>query len=226
MKILMVLTSHADFGTTGNPTGFWLEEFATPYYLFLDAGAEITLASPKGGHPPIDPASRQDHFLTDATHRFDMDEAVLELLANTSRLSDISAGEFDAVFYPGGHGPLWDLANDHHSQTLISSLLAQGKPVAAVCHGTAALLHAKSGDGKRHIDGVEITAFTDGEEAEVGASDYVPFSVEQEATKMGAKFRKAENWSSFALRDGLLITGQNPQSSEETAKLLLESLQA
>ncbi len=226
MKILMVLTSHADFGDTGNPTGFWLEEFATPYYSFLDAGAEITLASPKGGLPPVDPASRQDQFLTDATHRFDEDKVAQNLLEKTKRLSDVTPDGFDAVFYPGGHGPLWDLASDDHSLALISSLYAQGKPVAAVCHGTAALLHAKTADGKHLIEGVEITAFTDGEELEVGASDYVPFSVEQGAIKLGAKFRKAGNWSSFAVRDGLLITGQNPQSSEAAAKLLIESLQA
>ncbi|MBL4906491.1 MAG: type 1 glutamine amidotransferase domain-containing protein [Sneathiella sp.] len=226
MKILMVLTSHADLGDTGNKTGVWLEEFASPYYSFVDAGADITLASPKGGKPPVDPGSLQEQFLSDSTRRFDGDSAAQTLFDTTKTLDAVSAEGFDGIFYPGGHGPLWDLANDEQSLALISSFHAAGKPVGAVCHGTAALLKATDDSGKSLIAGMEITAFTDSEEEAVGATAVVPLSVEQVAVKLGAKFRKADNWSSFAIADGLLITGQNPQSSEATAKLMLEKLQA
>jgi len=224
MKILMVLTSHNEFGTSGNATGFWLEEFATPYYLFIDKGAVVTLASPKGGTPPIDPTSEQEAYATDATRRFAEDDTVRKLLADTCILEKLDAEEFDAVFYPGGHGPLWDLANNEKSLSLISDFLAQGKPVGAVCHGSAALLQVKNSDGDFVIKGKEFSAFTDSEEEIVGATALVPFSIEQEAIENGAIFRKSGDWSSFAVADGLLITGQNPQSSEATAQLFLEKL--
>ncbi len=226
MKILMVLTSHAELGDTGTSTGLWLEEFAAPYYAFVNAGADITLASPKGGKPPVDPSSLQDQFLTDATNRYEKDDVAKGKLENTFQLDQVASNDFDAVFYPGGHGPLWDLAINKKSQSLISEFYSAGKPVGAVCHGTAALLHAKDGEGRPIIEGKEITAFTDSEEEAVGATAIVPFSVEQDAVKLGAKFRKADDWSAFAIADGLLVTGQNPQSSEVTAKLLLEKMEA
>ena len=224
MKILMILTSHGEFGDSGNPTGFWLEEFAAPYYRFIDSGATVTLASPEGGQPPVDPGSRQPQFLTGDTARFDSDEEARAAMANTARLSGIDPSGFDALFFPGGHGPLWDLHRDDHSLALVSDFHAAGKPVGAVCHGTAALLNATDDAGRPLVEGHEITGFTDSEENEICLSDQVPVSVEREANRIGAKFRKGGNWEDFAIRDGLFMTGQNPQSSTSVADLVVKAL--
>ncbi|MEJ2202196.1 MAG: type 1 glutamine amidotransferase domain-containing protein [Desulfuromonadaceae bacterium] len=224
MKILMVLTSHDQLGQTGQKTGFWLEEFATPYYLFQDAGAEITLASPRGGHPPLDPKSADPDFQTAATRRFQQDTAAQRALAGTLILSSVNPDDYDAVFYPGGHGPLWDLAEDRDSIALIEALFAQGKPVAAVCHGPAVLRYAKAPNGSPLIQGKQITGFSDSEEAAVQLTKVVPFSVEQELKAKGGKYQKAADWQAFSIRDGNLITGQNPSSSAGTAEILLQLL--
>lgn len=226
MKILIVLTSHSEFGDTGNATGFWLEELASPYYAFKEAGLKVSLASPKGGKPPIDPTSMLPDNMTEAAHKFLSDQQAVDLLNETVELEEIKANEYDAVFYPGGHGPLWDLAQSQTSQTLINDFHEQNKPIAAVCHGLAALLHVKNSSGTYLISGSEITGFTDQEEEQAGATLYVPFSVEQKAIEYGAFFKKADNWASFALVDGQLITGQNPQSSQATADILVEKLTA
>ncbi len=224
MKILMVLTSHDKLGNSGEKTGFWLEEFAAPYYVFKDAGAEITLASPLGGQPPLDPKSDTADFQTQATHRFKADSAAQEVLANTLKLTDISANDFDAVFYPGGHGPLWDLAEDAASITLIQTLLAAGKPVAAVCHAPGVLRHPKTPEGKPVVQGKMVTGFTNSEEAAVGLTKIVPFLVEDMLKENGGKYSKLADWQPHVVTDGLLITGQNPASSESAAKALLAKL--
>jgi len=224
MKILMILTSHDKLGNTGEKTGFWLEEFASPYYVFKDAGAEITLASPLGGQPPLDPKSDTPDFQTEATHRFKSDSAAQAVLANTLKLAAVNAVDYDAVFYPGGHGPLWDLAEDAASIALIEALLATGKPVAAVCHAPGVLRHAKAPDGISVVQGKKVTGFTNSEEEAVGLTKIVPFLVEDMLKETGGKYSKAEDWHPYVETDGLLITGQNPASSEPAARALLEKL--
>ncbi len=222
MKIILVLTSHDKLGDTGRKTGFWLEEFATPYYIFKDGDLDITLASPNGGQPPLDPKSDEPDFQTEATARFKKDSDAQAALANTLKLEDISANDYDAVFYPGGHGPLWDLAEDSNSIDLIEKMYSTGKPVAAVCHAPAVLRHAKGPDGSPLIEGKSVTCFSNTEEEAVQLSDVVPFLLEDELKAKGANFSKAEDWHSYAITDGNLITGQNPASSEPAAKALLE----
>jgi putative intracellular protease/amidase len=224
MKILMVLTSHDKLGDTGRKTGFWLEELAAPYYVFMDAGAEVTLASPVGGRPPLDPKSNEPEFQTDATRRFSADEAATARLADTARLSSFRTEDFDAVFYPGGHGPLWDLAEDAHSIALLESFVAAGKPIALVCHAPGVLRHVKGPDGRPLVAGRNVTGFTDSEEAAVGLTSVVPFLVEDELTAKGALFSKGPDWAPYVVQDGRLITGQNPASSGPAARKLLEEL--
>lgn len=221
MKILMVLTSHDKLGDTGNKTGFWLEEFAAPYYVFKDAGAEITLASPKGGQPPLDPSSDTDDAQTDATQRFKEDDKAQNALANTEVLSKISASGFDAIFYPGGHGPLWDLAEDSDSKALIESFVANDRPIGAVCHAPAVFQHTVTAEGKPFVSGKTVTSFTNTEEDTAGLSDVVPFLVEDMLRANGGDYKKGEDWGSFVVVDGKLVTGQNPASSEEAAHKLL-----
>lgn len=224
MKVLIVITSHDQLGDTGRKTGFWLEELAAPYYVFKDAGVEITLASPKGGRPPQDPKSNDPEFRTDLTLRFEQDRDAQAQLDKTIRLDSVRQADFDTVFYPGGHGPMWDLAENKHSIALIESFLGAGKLVTVVCHSTAALHHAKSPDGKPLVQGKEVTGFTNGEEEAVGLTKVVPFLLEDEMLKLGAIFSKKANWSVHVVRDGLLITGQNPSSSGPAAKALLAAL--
>ncbi|WP_268800433.1 type 1 glutamine amidotransferase domain-containing protein [Pseudomonas huanghezhanensis] len=224
MKILMVLTSHDALGNTGKKTGFWLEEFAAPYYVFKDAGVEIVLASPKGGQPPLDPKSSEADAQTDATRRFDADSSAKAQLASTLLLKDAARGDYDAVFYPGGHGPLWDLAEDADSIALIESTLSAGKPVAAVCHAPGVLRHVKSADGKPLVSGKSVTGFTNTEEDAVGLTDVVPFLVEDMLKHNGGQYSKGADWQSYVVEDGLLITGQNPASSEAGAQALLDKL--
>jgi putative intracellular protease/amidase len=224
MKILMVLTSHSELGDTGHKTGFWLEEFAAPYYVFKDAGADITLASPAGGQPPLDPKSDEPDFQTDATRRFMEDSDARAALANTHALAGLSADNFDAVFYPGGHGPLWDLAENRDSINLIESMHAAGKPVAAVCHAPAVLKNAKMPDGKDLVAGKSLTGFSNAEEAAVQLTEVVPFLLEDELSARGASYQKADDWQPHAVVDGNLITGQNPASSELAAKAVLDYL--
>ncbi len=213
MKVLMVLTSHDQLGNTGRKTGFWLEELAAPYYVFKDAGAEIVLASPKGGQPPVDPKSNEPSFQTDLTRRFEADTAARAQLASTLRLDEVNAEDFDTVFYPGGHGPVWDLAEDSNSIKLIEAFLTAGKPVALVCHAPGALRHVNAPNGRPVVQGKKVTGFTNGEEAAVGLTAVVPFLVEDELKAKGAKFEKVGDWQPFVVRDRLLITGQNPASS-------------
>ncbi|KGD70061.1 type 1 glutamine amidotransferase domain-containing protein [Pantoea agglomerans] len=224
MKILMVLTSHDELGTTGKKTGFWLEELAAPYYAFLDAGAEITLASPKGGQPPLDPKSDEPDSQTDETRRFHADSAAQAVLASTVKLDTVDQEAFDAVFYPGGHGPLWDLANDKHSISLIEQTLQAGKPVALVCHAPGVLRDVKNANGTPLVKGKKVTGFTNSEEEGVGLTEVVPFLVEDVLKQNGGLYSRGDDWQSYTVQDGLLITGQNPGSSAETAKVLLASL--
>jgi putative intracellular protease/amidase len=224
MKILMVLTSHDRLGNTGRKTGFWLEEFAAPYFTFKDAGAEIVLASPKGGQPPLDPKSNEPNFQTDLTHRFEADADAQARLATTVRLDGVKAADFDTVFYPGGHGPMWDLAEDQTSIKLIETMVRTGKPVALVCHASGSLRHVNTPDGKPLVQGKRVTGFTNGEEEEVGLTKVVPFLVEDELMRLGATFSKVKNWGVHTVTDGRLITGQNPASSGPTAKVLIETL--
>lgn len=224
MKVLIVLTSHEDLGNTGRKTGFWLEEFAAPYYALRDAGAQITLASPEGGLPPLDPKSSDPSAQTDATRRFNADVAARAELSNTKRLADVDASAFDAVFYPGGHGPLWDLAEDPVSIALIEKTIAAGKPVAAVCHAPGVLRHVKGADGRPLVAGKAVTGFSNSEEAAVQLTDVVPFLVEDMLKESGGKYTKAADWAPHVATDGLLITGQNPASSEPVAEALLAAL--
>ncbi len=224
MKILMVLSSHDKLGDTGRKTGFWLEEFAAPYYVFTDAGAQVTLASPKGGQPPLDPKSDEPDAQTDATRRFKADAAAQFALAHTGKLADVAGDGFDAVFYPGGHGPLWDLAEDKNSIHLIEATIAAGKPVAAVCHAPAVLRHVRGADGSPLVKGRNVTGFTNSEEAAVQLSAIVPFLVEDMLIEKGGDYSKAADWQPYVVRDGLLITGQNPASSEAAAVALLDQL--
>lgn len=224
MKILMVLTSHDQLGDTGEKTGFWLEEFAAPYYVLRDAGAEITLASPKGGQPPLDPKSDSEDAQTDATRRFKQDDAAQQALANTVKLSGVDADQFDAVFYPGGHGPLWDLAESADSRKLLESFAAADRPIGAVCHAPGVFRHVKGNDGEPLVKGRRVTGFTNGEEEGVGLTDVVPFLVEDMLKDNGADYRKGDDWASYVEVDGKLVTGQNPASSEAAAKELLALL--
>ena len=223
-KILMVLTSHAELGNTGEKTGFWVEEFAAPYYAFVDAGIEVTLASPNGGQPPIDPTSTLADFQTEATKRYDADSGAQTLMANTKVLSEVNSSDYDAVFYPGGHGPLWDLVDNTDSVSLIESFIKEQKPVAGVCHASAVFLNVKDTDGNALVAGKKVTGFTNSEEAAVQLTDIVPFLVEDELIKKGGDYQKTDDWGVLALEDGLLITGQNPASSELAAKKLLTKL--
>lgn len=224
MKILMVLTSHDRLGDTGRKTGFWLEEFAAPYYVFKDAGAQVTIASPLGGQPPLDPKSDEPDAQTEATRRFAADAEAKEALAHTVRLETLAAMEFDALFYPGGHGPLWDLTENQQSIALIEAMLLEGKPVAAVCHAPGVLRDAKAATGRPLVEGRAVTGFTNTEEAAVGLSEVVPFLVEDVLRQGGGRYSKAADWQPHVLTDGLLITGQNPASSEPAAKALLDLL--
>lgn len=224
MKILLVLTSHDKLGNTGKKTGFWLEELAAPYYTFIDAGAEVTLASPQGGQPPLDPKSNLADAQTDTTHRFEVDPVAMQALAHTHKLSEISMADYDAVFYPGGHGPLWDLAEDPISIALIEQAIKSGKPVATVCHAPGVLRHVKTSDGKPLVSGKSVTGFTNTEEEAVGLTEIVPFLVEDMLKEKGGHYSKVDDWQVYVQVDGLLITGQNPASSAATASALLELL--
>ena len=223
-NVLMVLTSHDRLGNTGHPTGFWVEEFAAPYYVLADAGVTLTLASPAGGQPPVDPKSALPEFQTDATRRFDADPALKARLAGTVRLAGLKADDFDAVFYPGGHGPLWDLATDPDSVALIEDFVRQGKPVAAVCHAPAVLLRTRTAGGQPLVAGRQVTGFSNSGEDAVGLSAVVPFLLETALRAEGADYRKGPDWGSFVVEDGLLITGQNPASSASAAQCLLARL--
>ncbi len=223
MKILMVITSHDTLGNTGRKTGFWLEEFAAPYFVFKDAGVELTLASPKGGQPPVDPVSDLPENQTPAMTRFKKDKTAQEALAHTVRLADVKSEDFDTVFYPGGHGPMWDLAEDPNSITLLESFYNSGKLIALVCHSPGVLRHVKY-QGQPLVKGKRVTGFTNEEEAEVQLTKVVPFLVEDELKRLGAKFEKVPNWQPFSIVDGRLITGQNPASSTVTARNLLAQL--
>ncbi|MHC0507497.1 type 1 glutamine amidotransferase domain-containing protein [Achromobacter aegrifaciens] len=224
MNILIVLTSHDTLGNTGRKTGFWLEEFAAPYYAFVDAGAKVTLASPAGGQPPLDPKSDDPDAQTDDTRRFRQDKDAQRQLAATLRLAQVQAADYDAVFYPGGHGPLWDLAEDPNSVSLIETMLAAGKPVAAVCHAPGVLRHAKTADGKPLVQGRQVTGFSNAEEAAVQLSDVVPFLVEDELKQLGGQYTSGPDWQPHVVGDGLLVTGQNPASSVGVAQALLDRL--
>jgi len=226
MKVLIVLTSHDQLGNTGRKTGFWLEELAAPYYVFRQAEADITLASPKGGQPPLDPKSNQPEFQTDNTRRFEKDAAAMSALANTVRLSEINYKDFDAVFFPGGHGPLWDLTNDRNAHALIENMLAASKPVALVCHAPGILTKVKAPNGDPIAKGRTVTGFTNSEEADVHLVEVVPYLLEDELKKQGATFSMKANWAVFAVQDGFLVTGQNPPSSNATARKLLDLLKA
>jgi putative intracellular protease/amidase len=226
MKILMVLTSHSALGNTGKKTGFWIEEFAAPYYVFLDAGANITLASPKGGQPPTDPSSDTPENQTPATIRFKADKDLQDLLGKTSLLSAMSSDDYDAIFFPGGHGPLWDLTTDADSIKLISHFWSSKKPVVAVCHAPAVLLNVKDAAGQPLVKGKNVTGFTNTEEEAVQLTAVVPFLLEDELKSKGGIYSKKDNWASYVVKDGMLITGQNPASSEAAAEALLEVLKA
>lgn len=224
MKILMVLTSHDQLGDTGKKTGFWLEEFAAPYYVFKDAGADITLASPQGGQPPLDPKSDAPDAQTDATRRFKEDSPAQQALAHTVKLAGLKDADFDAVFYPGGHGPLWDLAEDRDSIGLIERMFAAGKPVAAVCHAPGVLRHARAVSGAPLVQGKKVAGFTNTEEAAAQLTDVVPFLVEDMLRNHGGNYSKGADWQSHVVSDANLITGQNPASSEAAAHEVLRQL--
>jgi len=224
MKIAMILTSHDELGTTGKKTGFWLEEFAAPYYVFKDAGVELTLASPKGGQPPLDPKSDETGAQTDATKRFKQDPAAQQALAHTVLLDTIKAADFDAIFYPGGHGPLWDLAEDQQSISLLETAYAAGKPVAVVCHAPGVLRHVKAANGEPLVKGKPVTGFTNTEEEAVQLTNVVPFLVEDMLKENGGTYSKGADWEPYVVTAGHLITGQNPASSEPAAQELLKQL--
>ncbi|MGF7151166.1 putative intracellular protease/amidase [Sphingomonas zeicaulis] len=226
MKVLMVLTSHDQLGDTGRKTGFWLEELAAPYYVFKDAGYDITLASPAGGKPPLDPKSNEAGFQTDATRRFEADSEAAAALANTVTLASVDADDFDTVFYPGGHGPLWDLAESADSIALIEGFMGAGKPVALVCHAPGVLRHVTAADGRPLVEGRTVTGFTNTEEEAVGLTKVVPFLVEDELKAKGGLYSSGPDWGSYVVQDGRLITGQNPASSTAAAQRLVEVLKA
>ena len=223
-KVLIVLTSHSELGNTGRKTGFWLEELAAPYYAFKDAGVDVVLASPAGGQPPLDPKSNEPSSQTEQTRRFEADPAATAQLAATVRLDSVSQADFDTVFYPGGHGPLWDLAEDKHSIALIEAFIAANKPVALVCHAPGVLRHVQTPAGRPLVEGKQVTGFTNSEEAAVGLTDIVPFLVEDELKAKGGVYSKGPDWGSYVVADGLLITGQNPASSAAAAQRLLSEL--
>jgi putative intracellular protease/amidase len=224
MKVLFVLTSHNQLGNTGKKTGFWIEEFATPYYYFINKNIEIVVATPNGGQAPIDPKSNEPNFQTESTKRYFTDAKAQKILSNTKKLSAINQKNFDAVFYPGGHGPMWDLVNDKNSIALIQSFYNQNKPIAFVCHGSAALVNVKNQQGEYLIKGKKITSFCNTEEYAVQLTTVVPFSLETKLKERGAIYQKGADWSSFTIADGLLLTGQNPQSSREVAQKLFEMI--
>ncbi|WP_406290510.1 type 1 glutamine amidotransferase domain-containing protein [Streptomyces sp. NBC_00209] len=226
MKVLVVLTSHDRLGDTGRATGFWLEELAAPYHRFKEAGWEITLASPKGGQPPLDPKSNEPDAQTDQTRRFEADMEAMTALANTIRLDSVNADDYDTVFYPGGHGPLWDLAEDAGSARLIETTLRAGKPVALVCHAPGVLRHTRNEDGTPLVQGRKVTGFTNTEEEGVQLTEVVPFLVEDELRKLGGNYTKQADWQPYVVQDGLLITGQNPASSGPAADALVEFVSA
>lgn len=225
MKILFVLTSHDQLGNTGEKTGFWIEEFASPYYYLVDKGVDVTLASPNGGQPPIDPTSDKPENQTESTIRFKADKELQEKLSKTHKLSEVSSDDYDAVFYPGGHGPLWDLAESETSAKLIESFYNSDKPVSFVCHAPAALKHVKNTDGEPLVKGKKVTGFTNTEEELVKLTDVVPFLVEDMLKENGGIYSKKGDFEEYAIEDGLLITGQNPASSEKVAEMLLAKLQ-
>jgi putative intracellular protease/amidase len=222
--VLMVITSHDKLGNTGEKTGFWLEEFAAPYYQLIDAGFNVTLASPLGGQPPLDPKSAEADFQTDATRRFEQDKANQAVLATTTKLELIDANDYAAVFYPGGHGPMWDLTTNQKSIALISAFIEQNKPVAVVCHSTSVLLNVKDKNGTAIVQGKKITGFTNSEEDAVQLTDIVPFLLEDELIKQGANYQKGDDWASFVVEDSGIISGQNPASSSEVATRLIKQL--
>ena len=224
MHVLIVLTSHDQLGDTGAKTGFWLEELASPFYHLKDAGVSVTLTSPLGGQPPLDPKSHEPDFETDNTRRFDSDSAAQDQLANTVKLNTMKAEDFDAVFYPGGHGPLWDLHNDKDSIALIEAFISEGKPVATVCHAPAVLLQAKDQNGNPLVKGKKVTGFSNSEEAAVELTNVVPYLVEDQLVRLGGFYRKTDDWNSLVIADGLIITGQNPASSSAVAEALLGML--
>ena len=223
-NVLMVITSHDKLGNTGEKTGFWLEEFAAPYYQLIDAGFSVTLASPLGGQPPLDPKSAEADFQTDATRRFEQDEENQAVLATTTKLELIDANDYVAVFYPGGHGPIWDLTTNQKSIALISAFIEQNKPVAVVCHSTSVLLNVKDKNGAAIVQGKKITSFTNSEEDAVQLTDIVPFLLEDELIKQGANYQKGDDWASFVVEDSGIISGQNPASSSEVATRLIKQL--
>jgi len=223
-NVLFVLTSNDEMGNTGKKTGFWVEEFAAPYYILTDAGYNVTLASPKGGQPPIDPNSDSEDAATEDTKRFDKDKKTQEVLANTKKLEDVNQKDFDAVFYPGGHGLLWDLVENKTSKKLIESFLENNKPISFVCHAPAILKNIQGTDGEALVKGKKVTGFTNGEEEAVQLTDVVPFLIEDMMKEKGADYSKIGDWEPYALEDGLLITGQNPASSSKVAKLLMNRL--
>ncbi len=224
MNILFVLTSHDSLGNTGEKTGFWIEEFAAPYYTFADAGSNITLASPAGGQPPIDPKSALEDFQTDATRRFDADSELQKKLAKTLRLTEVSADDYDAIFYPGGHGPMWDLTTDADSIRLIEAFARQNKPISTVCHAPSVLLNAKDAQGKSLFNGKQVTGFSNTEEAAVGLTEVVPFLLEDELKNRGGRYSQGPDWTPYCVQDGVLITGQNPASSTAVAEAVLTRL--
>lgn len=226
MKVLMVLTSHDQLGSTGRKTGFWLEELAAPYYAFKEAGADVVLASPEGGRPPLDPKSNEPANQTDATRRFEADADAMAQLAETVPLADVSQADFDAVFYPGGHGPLWDLAQDATSIALIESFIAANKPVAFVCHAPGVLRDVKAANGRPLVEGKKVTGFANSEEDAVGLTDIVPFLVEDVLKAKGGIYSRGPDWGSYVVQDGLMITGQNPGSSPATARALIDAVKA
>lgn len=225
IRILIVLTSHSDLGSTGKKTGFWIEEFAAPYYVLADAGAELTIASPAGGQPPVDPKSEAPDAQTIATRRFYGDYDLIDKVAHTLKLREVNEADYDAVFYPGGHGPLWDLATDAESIALIENFYKHNKPVAFVCHAPAALLNVKAPNGDPLVKDKEVTGFSNSEEEAVQLTKVVPFLLEDEIKNLGGHYSNGPDWDVYVKKDGLLITGQNPASSEATAKALLEELQ-
>jgi putative intracellular protease/amidase len=224
MRILIVLTSHSDLGNTGEKTGFWVEEFAAPYYVLADAGAELTIASPKGGQPPVDPKSEAPDAQTAATKRFYGDDKLMDKVAHTIKLSEVNEADFDAVFYPGGHGPLWDLATDALSIALIEDFYKHNKPVAFVCHAPAALVNVKAPNGEPLVKDKEVTGFSNSEEEAVKLTMVVPFLLEDQIKKLGGHYSSGPDWGVYVKTDGLLITGQNPASSEAAANQLLKAL--
>jgi putative intracellular protease/amidase len=224
MKVLFVLTSHGELGNTGKKTGFWVEEFAAPYYVMADEGVDVTIASPKGGQPPVDPKSEAPDAQTEATKRYYADATLKEKVMHTKKLAEVNAEDFDAVFYPGGHGPMWDLYDDKDSIALIQNFWAAGKPVAAVCHAPSALLNVKDEKGEPLVKGKKVTGFTNSEEEGVQLTNVVPYLLEDELKAKGGNYSSGSDWSSYVVTDGMLITGQNPASSEQAAKKLLASL--